>query len=174
MRHGQSVANSQKIVSGKQETPLSQLGQHQVQIEAQKLTHLGIDLIVCSPLHRALSSAQIVADALQYPHSEIKVMPELSERGLGELEGKSYASDEQDTGNTVYAESVKGVEPIDQFHSRVYAAFREIAETRRHQNILVVCHMNVGRMLQAIVKNQPALAMYDTPRLDNAHAERLI
>lgn len=174
MRHGQSVANSQKIVSGDRDTPLSELGRHQVRIQAEKLMHLEIDLIACSPLHRALDSAKIVAESLQYPEREIRIIQELKERHLGDLEGRSYATDEQDSGNTSYVDTVPNAEPLDQFHSRVYAAFREIAATRRHQNILLVCHQNVARMLQVVAQGLEPKAMYDMPRVDNAQAQRLI
>ncbi len=174
IRHGQSIANAHKIVSGSQETPLGELGKHQVRISAEKLAHLKIDLIVCSPMRRALDSAKIIADALQYPHSEIKTINELRERGLGDLEGRSYAANDDLSGNTIAAEQVNGVEPLDQFHSRVFAALREITGSRHHQNVLIVCHMNVGRMLQAIVHNLPAASMYEMPRLENAATQKLI
>lgn len=174
MRHGQSIANAHKIVSGQQESPLSELGRHQVRINAAKLQHLDIDLIVCSPMRRAVDTAKIVADELHYPHSEIKVVENLRERGLGELEGKSYASNEEDSGNTIAAEKVRDVEPLEQFHSRIHAALRDIAGTRHHKNVLIVCHMNVGRMLQVIVHNREPLALYDMPRIENAAPLRLV
>lgn len=174
MRHGQSVANAHKTVSGDQETPLSELGRHQVRIQAEKLMHLGIDLIVCSPLHRALDTAKIVAETIQYPEREIRIIEELKERHLGDLEGRSYASDEQDAGNTSYVDTVANVEPLDQFHSRVYAAFRDIGATRHHKNVLIVCHQNVARMLQVVAQGLEPSAIYDMPRVENAHTERLI
>lgn len=174
MRHGQSEDNAHKVVSGSRETPLSELGRHQVRIQAEKLENLAIDLIVCSPLRRALGTAEIVADHLKYPRSSIKVMEELRERNHGSLEGKSYATDEDDSGNTIAAELVEGVEPIEHLHSRVYAAFREIASDKKHKNVLIVCHMNVGRMLEVIVNDKQPLDMYSFPRLENAGAQKLI
>lgn len=168
------MANAHKTVSGDQETPLSELGRHQVRIQAEKLMHLDIDLIVCSPLHRALDTAKIVAEAIQYPERDIQIIDELKERHLGDLEGRSYATDEQDSGNTSYADTVPNVEPLDQFHARVYAAFRDVAATRHHKNILIVCHQNVARMLMVVAQGLEAKAMYDMPRIENAHAERLI
>lgn len=174
MRHGQSVANAHKIVSGQQESPLSELGRHQARISAEKLAHLNIDLIVCSPMHRAVDTAKIVADTLQYPHSEIRILKELRERDLGELEGKSYATDHSLTGDTPAAEKAQGIEPIEQFHSRIHAGLREVASTRHHQNVLIICHNGVGRMLQVIVSNRPALDMYEIPVLENAHPIRIV
>lgn len=168
------MGNAHKITTGNQESPLSELGRHQVRIAADKLNHLEIDLIVCSPLDRALNSAKIVAETLQYPIGDIRVINELSERHLGELEGRSYASNDKISGNTVEVESAKDVEPIDQFHSRIYAAFREITTTRHHRNVLVVCHQNVARMLQVIAHNREPMAMYDIPRIENAQIIRLI
>src|SRR5687767_8838903 len=94
MRLGQSADNARRLVSGSGQTPLSELGRHQVRLAAENAKHLGIDLIVSSPMQRSVDSAYIVADVLEYPRSSILIIDELRERNQGELEGKSYALDE--------------------------------------------------------------------------------
>jgi uncharacterized phosphatase len=173
MRHGQSMANAHKIVSGSQESPLSELGRRQVSLAAKGLRDLQIDLIVCSPMQRARETAAIVADVIGYPQNDIRPMEELHERHLGSLEGQSYKTDEDDSGNTIASEKVEGVEPIEQFHSRIHAALRHITSDTQHKAVLVVCHMNAGRMLQVIMAGRPALAMYDLPRIENAQVRKL-
>lgn len=174
MRHGQSTANAHKVVGGSQDNPLSELGKHQAEIQAKSLKDLGIDLIVCSPLQRAHQTASIVADAIGYPRGDIQIIEELRERNLGSLEGQSYASDDDDSGNTIEAEKVKDIEPIEQFRSRIHAALRHITADTKHNTVLVVCHMNAGRMLQVVMANQPTLSMYEIPRLENAQVKKLV
>jgi len=174
IHHGQTVSNANKVVSGSHESPLTELGRHQIQFEAEKALHLGIELIVCSPMQRAIDSARIVADTLNYPRENIRVMEQLRERGLGELEQKSYAHNDRLSGNYPETETVPAVEPIATFHARVQAALRDLLQTRRYHTVLIVCHMNVGRMLEVVAANKPPLSMYDMPRLDNAHLKRLL
>lgn len=174
MRHGQSMANAHKIVSGSRNTPLSELGKAQARLAAHDTSKLGIDLIVCSPLLRAKDTAHIIAEAIDYPAKEIKVVEGFEERHLGELEGKSYAQDRLVSGDYIETNDQFGMEPIAHFHSRVQAALRDILTSRRYNNVLVICHNTVGRMLEAVAANKPALSMFDSPRLENGLIKRLL
>lgn len=173
MRHGQSVANAQKVVSGSRETPLSELGQNQARLAAHEVKKLGIDLIVCSPLKRARHTAEIIAEAIDYPANHIEVLAGLRERHLGKLEGQNYGVNKLVSGDYIQTEGTASMEPIGIFHSRVQHVLRELLGHKNHQNILIVCHNNVGRMLQVVAANKPALALYDIPKLENGHIQVL-
>lgn len=173
MRHGQSEANVNKIVSGSRETPLSELGRRQAQLAAKEVGQHKIDLIVTSPMERAKQTAFIVADNLGYPRENITVLNSLCERHLGELEGKSYAADPVLSGDFKDTEGTPGMEPIGDFHSRIQHAMRQLHSFKVHRNILVVCHNNVGRMLRVVAENKPALSLYDTTRLENGRIYKL-
>lgn len=172
VRHGQSEANAHKIVSGANESPLTDLGRQQAREAGQGAHDLGIDLIVCSPLTRAKETARIIANQIGYDPAGILVVPMLVERNLGELEGQSYTQDVRITGNYPDAEQRTGVEPIEQFHQRITEALQEILQVTSH-NILIVCHINVGRMLRTIADNQEPMRMYEQPRLENGIIYRL-
>lgn len=174
VRHGQSKDNAHKIVSGTHETPLSELGREQARAAGQHARGLSIDLIVASPLGRAQQTAKIIAEQIGYPEEDIITIPELAERDLGKLEGTSYAKNPRLNGNFPAVEHIMGVEKLDPFYNRVQHALRQILSYKKHQQILVVCHVGVGRMLRTIVANHKPLSMYDQPKLENGTIYPLI
>lgn len=165
IRHGQSTANANEIISGQQEGSLTKLGEEQAVLAAEKLHD--IDLIVTSPLLRARQTAEIVAQHLGYPPEEIQVLPDLIERNLGELEGKHYTDTAYGSGNTIEAEQAKGIEPIETLYERTKRALDYIYGLPG-KNILIVCHNGSGRMLLNLVEGGEPLEMYSHPRLENA------
>lgn len=167
IRHGQSVANQQRIIAGQHESPLSDLGVEQAHAAAASARHFEFDTIVSSPMSRARQTAEIIATHNGIALDEIIFMPELKERHLGELEGKSYDSTPFGSGNVEDAEGAKDIEPIDHLYKRAEVALEKIYELPgRH--ILVVCHNGVGRMLRTIASGGKPLEIYDQPRMENA------
>jgi uncharacterized phosphatase len=174
MRHGQTVDNAHKLVSGDRETLLSELGKRQAKLAGQKAKKIDFDLIVSSPLKRAKQTANIVAEEIDYPESHIKVIDELRERHLGVLEGASYAGNERLNGNFPAVEHIHKVEPLDHFHARVQHALRDIMHDKNHHTILIVCHSGVLRMLRVIAEGKKPHAIYDYARIENGVIHRLI
>ena len=174
VRHGQSEANAHKEVAGSRPSPLTALGKHQAVAAGEQAKQLGITRIVCSNLDRAKQTAKIIAKTAHVPASHIIEMPELIERNLGKLEGLNYSLIEHLKGDYPDTELIPGVEPIDHLHGRITHALRTIVQTYKTDTVLIVCHMNPGRMLQTIVRGEPALKMYDQPRLENGQIYPLI
>jgi broad specificity phosphatase PhoE len=174
MRHGQTVDNAHKLVSGDRETLLSELGKRQAKLAGQKAKKISFDLIVTSPLRRAKQTAKIVAEVIGYPESAVKVIDELRERHLGVLEGASYASNERLNGNFPAVEHIHKVEPLDHFHARVQHSLREIMRDKKHTTILIVCHSGVLRMLRVIAEGKKPHAIYDYARVENATIHKLM
>lgn len=167
VRHGQSKDNAHKIVSGTHETELSQLGTQQAHDAGDHARALQIDLIISSPMKRAQQTAHIIAEEIAYPATDIITMPELAERGLGKLEGTSYAQNPRLNGNFPAVEHIQGVEKLPVFHARIQHALRQILGYKKNQSILIVCHVNVGRMLRTVAGGKKPLAMYDQTKLEN-------
>lgn len=167
IRHGQSKDNAHKIVSGSHETPLSGLGTEQAHAAGRNARALGIDLIVASPLGRAQQTAKIIAEEIGYPSGDILTIPELAERDLGKLEGTSYANNPRLNGNFPAVEHIQGVEKLEPFYARVQHALRQIVHDKHHHNVLIVCHVNTGRMLRTIAEGKKPFAMYGQIKLEN-------
>lgn len=167
IRHGQSQANAHKEVAGSRESPLTELGKHQARLAGAGAKKLGVTRIICSAIGRAKETASIIAKEAGVPTSHITVMPNLGERTLGELEGTNYAKNERLSGNFPETETIKGVEPLIHFHGRINHALRTILHDYPNETVLIVSHMNPGRMLQTIAQGRPPIEMYDQPRLEN-------
>lgn len=174
VRHGQSQANASKHVTGSRNSPLTELGRAQARLAGKSAKDLHIDLIVASPLSRAHETARIIAEEIGYPPADIRLIDGLHERSLGTLEGTSYAENERLNGNYPETETFAGIEPLAQLHARVHDIWHDLLRDKTHKNILIVCHMNIGRMLETILHQQAPETIYDQPRLDNAKIYQLI
>lgn len=149
-RHGESVANAEQRYAGQLDTPLTDRGREQAKTagEKAKVERLHIDLIVASPLIRALETAHIIATEIGYPLDRIITNPLLMERNLGSLQGLSwreYGEDDSPFTNieTLAALLARAEQALDYLRS-----FPE-------DNILVVSHGSLSRALrQAIHPDQ--------------------
>ncbi len=84
LRHGQTDWNVDKRFQGHTDIPLNDLGVSHAHGAARVLESCAIDVIVSSPLVRALKTAAIVGERLQKP---LFIDSELKERHFGSFEG---------------------------------------------------------------------------------------
>jgi broad specificity phosphatase PhoE len=84
LRHGQTDWNVEGRFQGHTDIALNALGLAQAASAAQALAGCPVDIIVASPLVRALKTAAVVAERLGKP---LFVDSELKERHFGEFEG---------------------------------------------------------------------------------------
>jgi probable phosphoglycerate mutase len=84
LRHGQTDWNAQGRFQGHTDVALNELGLSQAHLAAQALADCPIDIIVASPLIRALKTAAIIAERLNRP---LFVDSALRERHFGAFEG---------------------------------------------------------------------------------------
>ena len=173
MRHGQSVANAEQIVAGSHESPLSDVGRQQAAFAGDTAGQFfALDLIVSSPMARALETARIVAARIRYPAGRIAVMQDLRERDLGRVEGQRYDQTPQHNGNYEDAENVPGVEPIADLLARAQGVLAELRQ-RPESRVLIVTHNGCGRMLKVALRGDEPMDMYKQPRTENAIIYRL-
>lgn len=167
------MANAQKIVNGSLESPLSDVGRRQASISGLNAKHyFAFDLIVSSPLARALETAQIIADAVGHPKNAILILKELHERSLGQLEGQHYADIPELIDKFGDTQEAPGAEPLEDLFIRAGHAL-SLLQNRPEQHILIVCHNGIGRMLQIAARNGRPMEFYHQPRLENAIIYRL-
>jgi broad specificity phosphatase PhoE len=85
LRHGESEGNSASILQGQSDYPLTQTGLDQAHRLASywKSIQTHFDLIISSPLRRAVQTAEIVAKYLKIP---VEYNPAWKERYFGELQ----------------------------------------------------------------------------------------
>jgi broad specificity phosphatase PhoE len=141
-RHAETDWNHQKLCQGQHDVPLNERGSQEAKRLATRSLTLNIDCVVTSPLSRALETAREIHDV--HSHAHFHVVPELSERCWGLLEGISseemYAIERLEERDPSYVPG-NGVETRKAFRERVSKGIK-IAQTY-HQHPLIISHGRV-------------------------------
>ncbi len=87
VRHGESVFNLERRIQGQLNVELSPLGRRQSVALADALNSQPIDALYCSPLRRAIETAQPIAERL---HLDIKTDDRLKEINAGIFQGRHW------------------------------------------------------------------------------------
>lgn len=88
LRHGQTEFNVKKLVQGRCDSPLTDLGRQQARVAAAWLKGHDVvpDKVVSSPLGRAIDTAQLVATELLGPDAAVEPCVGIIERCYGSFE----------------------------------------------------------------------------------------
>jgi len=162
IRHGRTDSNVRRVLQGQMDTPLDSVGIQQANSVAQRVAdEIEADLLLSSPLQRALVTAQIVGKSLGM---EPVIMPELSEMDFGAFEGQTVARIEADypdiaTGmNDALNDDFgwPGGESRRDFHGRVLRAFQAILADNPGRRVIVVAHGGViGSFMAQVLGMSP-------------------
>jgi len=142
VRHGQTDWNVENRVQGKADIELNETGKLQANQTAKLLSDTKIDLIISSPLKRAVQTANIICLNRDIP---ITCDERISERDFGEFEGKIKEIFDFDifwdyNDSNIYLKA----ENIRDFFKRVYIFLDDIKLKYPDKNILVVTHGGVS------------------------------
>ena len=138
IRHGQTDWNNQKLIQGRIDNPLNETGKAQLKIVGKYLkeTDNNWDIIITSPLTRAIESATIVKNELDF-QDELIINPNVIEREFGKAEGENIC---EDIYNKITNDDVEGLEKSYELQARAYNAILDIANKYQGKNILIVTH----------------------------------
>lgn len=154
MRHGKTEWNALHKLQGRTDIPLNDEGKRMARQACEKYKELNIDVCYCSPLVRAVETAQIVLKNRKIPIIEDK---RLSEMSFGKYEGIENSLAIPDCPINVifnqpekYIESVGGAETFEQLFARTGSFLKEVVEPQIQagKDILIVGH---GAMNSAII-----------------------
>lgn len=142
LRHGESTANVLGTLCGRTDVELTQTGHDQVILTAREASNLDFELILSSPLKRALSSAHIMARF--HPKAEITTVHELMEQDYGQWEGRLFSEVKQEFLQTINP-------PRGETHTEFIVRLQTLAQKikTRSGRILLVSHGGVGSQLMA-------------------------
>lgn len=114
VRHGETDWNKASRLQGRIEIPLNKNGIKQIKKTAVKLKKSSEkpEIIISSPLTRAVQSAGIISKILAIP---FQVNRNLAERDFGSLEGKTWEEI-----NKIYGSDFKEIDRKQQYDYRVY------------------------------------------------------
>lgn len=174
IRHGESEFNKADKWTGSTDSPLTELGHEQAKVTGKKLSELSItvDLIISSPLKRARSTAIHIADAINYPVSNIVFNENIIERNFGSLEGrKDLSTKAVYYGDESSIDQFDGAESLADLHKRA-ALFLEYLNSRPEKTIIVVGHGAFARALRRVINNEPMNVRGEA--LENAAAVKFI
>lgn len=167
VRHGESEANIRKVFAGQREDSLlTKRGEEQALETAREIIKEGIkiDRIISSPLRRANKTAQVIADELNI--SEVEINESIIEYDMGTLSGQPWGKITSTTMTTT-----EEAEDITGFYNRVYSFVKDLSKLP--ENILLVSHGGVGRILQSIKENGDPSLFYDLPVYPNASVKKI-
>lgn len=166
VRHGQSQANLDRVLAGQSDSPLTELGKQQATEAGREINDLGlkIDLIISSPICRALDTAELTAKAIGYPLEDILQLEALKERDAGAFVGQPFASLYQATESQLVK---AGAETGQELAVRVRAVNREI-NSRQEKVILLVGHSGFYKMATVLGQGLTPEHITEVETLPNA------
>lgn len=145
-RHGETDYNKNETVLGITDIPLNETGRIQAQELAEKIAGLDIDFIIASPMIRAYTTAQTVAEKCGL---EIITDDRLREWNYGIYEGKSRFTEGFAENKREFAVRMGNTgESVLQLCHRVYSLLDEIIEKYGDKNILLVSHGGICRIIE--------------------------
>lgn len=161
VRHGRTESNLRGLLHGRTDVPLDEHGVLQAGCVAERMATEGaIDVLISSPLQRALTTARAIGDRLGL---DPQIMPELAEMDFGRFEGialhrlieehPEIATRVGDLNDDDFGwpegETHRG------FHDRVYAAFLAILSEHHAHRVAVVAHGGVIGSFLARIHDLP-------------------
>ncbi|MDE6092920.1 MAG: histidine phosphatase family protein [Ruminococcus sp.] len=145
-RHGQTDFNKRDVVLGTTDIELNETGLAQAEQLAEKVAGLDVDIIIASPMQRAMKTAQLVAEK-----NKLEIITDIRVRewDYGEYEGKprfteGFAENKKNFG----VKMGKRGESLLQLAHRVYSALDDIIKNYSDKNVLIVSHGGVCRVIE--------------------------
>jgi len=144
VRHGQTDANKH-CYAGREDVPLNDKGYKQAAALANEFGDKTISRIVCSPLRRAVQTAQPLADSKKV---SIQLNPLLVELDFGVLQGQKKAEHRLVLRREHLYQPIKGGESLFDLWQRVGDVSEELKLfMSTSKNVVVVGHYWTNRLL---------------------------
>lgn len=151
VRHGQTDANVEKKYCGQTDVDLNHKGLMDAASIAKVLKNTSIDSIVSSDLKRTIKTAELINE---YHQLEIERISEFREINFGKFENLTF----EEIGDRYPEEKEKMIkektnynflegESLKTLHKRVVGAFNKLLEEKENEDLLIVSHGGVIRMI---------------------------
>lgn len=160
IRHGQTEWNARGQWQGWKDSPLTPLGFEQARTVAQELSARSPVAVYASDLGRTMETARVISE----PH-RLKINPSesLRERYYGQIEGLTTEQIEAQFPGILYREGrdlrdtwrPPGGETLIEVGERVMSFLRQVSSMHADEEVLVITHAGVLRVLDSIASNSP-------------------
>jgi broad specificity phosphatase PhoE len=179
LRHGESVANKERIIisslkDGLTGYGLTDLGEKRVKKEVTELRKSklldGKTIIISSDFLRTKETANIAKDILKT--GPVILSQKLRERDFGKYD-KTNVDDYIKGYGTNKDNITKNIESPEKIEDRVTSAVKELETKYKDKNILIVSHGDVLQILQTIFKKIPLTDFRSLPYIDTGEIRHL-
>lgn len=185
LRHGQTTANAQQVIQGPRiDAPLSELGQRQAASLGEALAGQPLQAVYSSPLVRARDTAQAVVrrhrahDATANGQLAVQVVPELYEVDYGAFIGRPYDEIRHEMDQVLDAwrlgfvdQPFPGGESALLAQTRIRPFAARLVETARTQDVAVVAHGRINRVLIATLTGAGLTKLEEFPQANASITE---
>ena len=173
VRHGQTDWNlARKMQGGQTERPLNETGIHQAEETRKILEGKQFDIVIASPMKRAMQTAEIIIENRNVP---VIIEERLRERKLGELEGNPITEKcEKEIWDCKLNKAYANGESVLDFEKRVIDFIEEAKEKYKNKTILIVAHGGVAKIFKKYLYGTPKdenLNQYDMKNCEIIEAE---
>ena len=160
MRHGRTDWNDRHKLQGQTETELNEAGRKMAAAAAVEYKNVNFDTVFCSPLKRAVETAQIVLEGRNIP---LIIDERLKEVSFGIYEGIENSFDIPDCPVNrfffepeKYTKAPEGAENIDELMARTGEFLKEKVEPELNagRDVLIVGHGAMNSAIITQVKNR--------------------
>ena len=147
LRHGQTEFNVKKLVQGRCDSPLTDLGRQQARVAAAWLKAHNVvpDKVVSSPLGRAMDTASLVASELLGPDAAVEPCEGIIERCYGSFEGGPHdalPTDVWDPGEDLIPFGGEGSQALQE---RMVSTLANLMSADDGETVLAVSHGSASR-----------------------------
>ena len=161
VRHGESVCNVQRMLYGRTDCALTELGYRQARAVGEKLRAEHIDRCVSSPLIRASETARL---ALWERETPIELDDGLMEQDMGEWENQPFDEMMQrqpELLNAMLYDWTKVVPPGGESYEHLKARVQDVLEREieRGGDVLLVAHNGPLSTAMSILMDMPDTAV---------------
>lgn len=141
MRHGQTDWNVSLRLQGSSDIPLNEIGLQQAESASQKISAADWDIILTSPLSRAMETARAISTKTGL---DVVIVPDLLERSFGVAEGLNHQQWRElaDSGKTI-----EGLESMEELKIRANSILSLVATHYDGKRVLAVSHGAYIRMV---------------------------
>ena len=149
-RHGQTIWNVQNKVCGITDVELTEKGREQAKALASAVADKNINVIISSPLKRAVETSKIVSEICNIP---METDERLIEQNYGIYEGVDRKNEEFLSNKRNFAYKYPGGESMMQVAYRVYGLLDEINGKYKDKNVLIISHGGVCRIINTYFRD---------------------